>query len=117
MREARAGDATPLYQRKALLQAMQGILALAGQRHIVLVGPEGSGKRSLVYSLAQLLAEGNGRSDIGAVVQINETALLENPLGALRSVCAAPVAGFCWCRLSADSFPFALVPNCHNRCK
>ncbi|MCO5194380.1 MAG: ATP-dependent Clp protease ATP-binding subunit [Anaerolineae bacterium] len=84
MREARAGDATPLYQRKALLQAMQGILALAGQRHIVLVGPEGSGKRSLVYSLAQLLAEGNGRSDIGAVVQINETALLENPLGALR---------------------------------
>jgi ATP-dependent Clp protease ATP-binding subunit ClpC len=84
MREARAGDAVPLYQRTTLLQSMLGILALSGQRHIILVGPEGSGKRSLVFSLAQLLAEGNGRTDLDSVVQINETALLENPLGALR---------------------------------
>lgn len=84
IREARDGDVIPLYQRTALLREMMGILGLAGHRHIVLVGPEGSGKRSLVYSLAQLLAEGNGRADLSSVVQINEAALLENPLGALR---------------------------------
>lgn len=84
MQEARAGDATPLFQRTALLQQMLGILALAGQRHILLVGPEGCGKRSLVITLAQLLAENTNHTGLESVVQITEAALLENPLGALR---------------------------------
>src|SRR5690606_20054476 len=59
--------------------------ALRQPRHVVLVGDEGVGKRSLVYSLAHQLAEENGRGDIRSVVQINESALLENPLTAVRA--------------------------------
>lgn len=81
--EAQQGQAQPVYQREALLQEMLSLLGLAQQRHIILVGPEGAGKRSLVYSLALMLAErpGNFRS----LVQINEAALLENPLAAMRA--------------------------------
>ena len=83
--EARAGEARPVYQREALLQEMLNLLALADRRHVILVGPEGAGKRTLVYSLALLLAEGKGPLHLRSVVQINEAALLENPLAAVRA--------------------------------
>ena len=83
--EAREGEARPVYQREALLQEMLNLLALADRRHVILVGPEGAGKRTLVYSLALLLAEGKGPPRLRSVVQINEAALLENPLAAVRA--------------------------------
>lgn len=83
--DAKKGSAPPLYERQELLRDLGSLLALAQRRHVILVGPEGAGKRSLIYSLAQQLAEGNGAGDFRSVVQINESALLENPLAAVRA--------------------------------
>ncbi len=84
MDEARSGNAHPVYQREKLLQEILSLLALSGQRHIILVGAEGVGKRTLVYSLALLFAEGKTPGNLRSVVQMNESALLENPLATLR---------------------------------
>lgn len=85
IQEAQAGKTLPVYQRTELLREMLNLLALAQGRHIILVGPEGAGKRTLGYSLAQLLAEQKGPANLRSLVQINETALLENPLAAMRA--------------------------------
>jgi ATP-dependent Clp protease ATP-binding subunit ClpC len=83
--EAQGGHAAPVYQRQELLRELISLLSLAQKRHIILVGPEGAGKRTLAHSLAQLLAEGKGPGSLRSLVQINETALLENPLAAMRA--------------------------------
>lgn len=83
--EAQQGEATAVYQRDDLLRKLLSLLALSNQRHVILVGPEGAGKRTLAYSLALLLAENKGPRDLRSLVQINEAALLENPLAAMRS--------------------------------
>ncbi|MEW5987957.1 MAG: ATP-dependent Clp protease ATP-binding subunit, partial [Chloroflexota bacterium] len=83
--EAQQGKAQPVYQREGLLGEVMSLLALAQRRHVILVGPEGAGKRTLAYSLAQLLAEGKGPGNLRSLVQINEAALLENPLAAVRA--------------------------------
>lgn len=82
--EAQQGGASPVFQRETLLRDMISLLTLATKRHIILVGAEGAGKRTLVYSLGQLIAEGKGATNLRSVVQINEAALLENPLSAMR---------------------------------
>ncbi|HEX6383580.1 MAG TPA: ATP-dependent Clp protease ATP-binding subunit [Anaerolineae bacterium] len=83
--EAKKGSADTYYQRETLLRDLIGLLSLAQRRHVILVGPEGAGKRTVAYSLAQLLAEGKGPADLRSLVQINEAALLENPLAAMRA--------------------------------
>jgi ATP-dependent Clp protease ATP-binding subunit ClpC len=85
VQEAKEGGATAYYQREQLLRDLITLLSLSGNRHVILVGEEGVGRRTLVYSLAQLLAEGKGPEDIHAVVQMSETALLENPLATMRA--------------------------------
>ncbi|MBK8989135.1 MAG: ATP-dependent Clp protease ATP-binding subunit [Chloroflexi bacterium] len=82
--DAQRGQAQAVYQREALLNELISLLALTRRRHVILVGPEGAGKRTLVYSLAQLLAEGKGPTGLRSVVEINEPALLENPLATMR---------------------------------
>jgi ATP-dependent Clp protease ATP-binding subunit ClpC len=83
--DARAGSAQPYYQREELQREMLNLLALAKKRHIILVGPEGAGKRTLAFSLAQLLAADGAPVSLRSFVLINESALLENPLAAMRS--------------------------------
>jgi ATP-dependent Clp protease ATP-binding subunit ClpC len=83
--EAQEGLATAVYQREDLLRELISLLSLAQKRHTILVGPEGAGKRTLAYSLSQLLAEGKGPGNLRSLVQINEIALLENPLAAMRA--------------------------------
>ncbi len=83
--EAKNGKAISVYQRDSLLRDLIGLLSLSEKRHVLLVGAEGAGKRTLVYSLAQLLAENKGPDNLRSVVEINETALLENPLAAMRA--------------------------------
>ncbi|MGH2535848.1 MAG: AAA family ATPase, partial [Candidatus Promineifilaceae bacterium] len=84
--EARQGKARPVYQREALLREAMNLLALADARHIILVGPEGAGKRTLGEGLAQLLA---GRpaeeASLRSFVVMNEAALLEDPLATIRA--------------------------------
>lgn len=83
--EAKEGRATVVYERQELLRDLLSLIALAQNRHVILVGPEGAGKRTLGQSLAQAIAEGNGVTSLRSLVQISETALLENPLAAMRA--------------------------------
>jgi ATP-dependent Clp protease ATP-binding subunit ClpC len=85
VQEARDGRAQPVFQREKLLQELIGLLALSNGRNIILVGPEGAGRRTLAYSLAQLLAEGKTPLNLRSLVQMNEAALLDNPLAAIRA--------------------------------
>lgn len=85
VQEAQDGKAHPVYQRETLLRELLALLTLASRRHVILVGHEGVGKRTLAYSLAQLIAEGQGPLEARSLVQINEAALLENPLVAMRA--------------------------------
>jgi len=84
IQEAKEGNASPVYQRESLLREAINLLALSKNRHIILVGPEGAGKRTLGYSLAQLLAEHTAPVNVRSFVQISEAALLDNPLAAMR---------------------------------
>ncbi len=84
VQEAREGKALPLYQRDALLQSLLSLLGLSTRANVILVGPEGVGKKSLVLSLAQWLAEKEDAT-IRSVVMLNEIALLEDPLKAMRT--------------------------------
>jgi ATP-dependent Clp protease ATP-binding subunit ClpC len=84
IQEAKEGDTTPVYQRDKLIQEAINLLALSQKRHIILVGPEGAGKRTLAYSLAQYLAEHEAPVSFRSFVQISESALLENPKAAVR---------------------------------
>lgn len=84
--QAKAGELAPVFYREDLLRDMLSLLALAENRHIILVGPAGVGKRSLVQSLALLMAEGKGPGDLKSVITIAETALLDD---AAKSVQAA----------------------------
>ncbi|MFQ6093907.1 MAG: Clp protease N-terminal domain-containing protein, partial [bacterium] len=82
---AQKGEATPVYFREALLRDLMTVLSLATNRHGILVGPPGAGKRCLVYSLALLIAEGKGPEGLKAVIEIAEPALLDNPSVAVKS--------------------------------
>lgn len=83
--EAKAGRATVVFERQELLRDLISLIGLAQNRHVILVGPEGAGKRTLGQSLAQYLAEGEGLNELRSLVQISETALFENPLTAVRA--------------------------------
>jgi ATP-dependent Clp protease ATP-binding subunit ClpC len=85
VQEAQAGKAMAVYQREQLQRDLISLLSLSSKRHVILVGPEGAGKRTLAYSLAQLLAEGKGMQNLRSLVEMSETALLENPLATVRS--------------------------------
>ena len=92
--EARQGQAQSLYQRTDLLNQMLTLLALSHNKNIILVGPEGSGRRSLAYSLAQIIAEQTADNNkIRSLVEINESALLENPLAAVRAAMRRATGG------------------------
>jgi ATP-dependent Clp protease ATP-binding subunit ClpC len=82
---ARKGEATPVYFREALLRDLITMLSLVTNRHVILVGPPGAGKRTLVYSLALLIAEGKGPEGLKSVIEIVEQALLDDPPTAVKS--------------------------------
>ncbi len=68
-----------IYHRVDLQDKLINLLSIASHRHVILVGAAGVGKRSLVLSLAQLIAEGKGPARIKSVIEIDERALLDDP--------------------------------------
>jgi ATP-dependent Clp protease ATP-binding subunit ClpC len=91
--DARAGELTPTFFRENLLRELISVLSQTGQRHVLLIGAAGSGRRSLAYSLALLIAENRGPQEIDRVVEIAESALLDNPVEALRSGVKQAIGG------------------------
>jgi ATP-dependent Clp protease ATP-binding subunit ClpC len=82
---ARDGQLQPVYYRQDLLRDLLNLLSLARDRHVILVGPAGVGKRSLVHSLALLVAEGEGPRGVESVVEIAEPALLADASRAVQA--------------------------------
>ncbi|MEM9951127.1 MAG: ATP-dependent Clp protease ATP-binding subunit [Chloroflexota bacterium] len=82
---ARGRETKQYYEREELLQEMMAILSQAHSRHIVLVGADGVGKRSLAYSLASLIAEGKGPRNLTNLVTLNERDLIDNELQTIRA--------------------------------
>jgi ATP-dependent Clp protease ATP-binding subunit ClpC len=83
--ESKAGKLRAVYFREGLLRDIINILSQSVNRHIILVGPDGVGKRTLAYSLALLMSEGKGPSGLSNLVQIDETALLDSDQKAVRA--------------------------------
>jgi ATP-dependent Clp protease ATP-binding subunit ClpC len=83
--QAKNGQPVPVYFREELLRELVNLLAMARDRHVVLVGPSGVGKQALVQALAQVMAQGKGPGGLKSVVQLNEPALLDNSLSALQA--------------------------------
>jgi ATP-dependent Clp protease ATP-binding subunit ClpC len=82
---AREGQLQPVYYRQDLLRDLLNLLSLVRDRHVILVGPAGVGKRSLVHSMALLIAEGQGPPNLQSVVSIAEPALLADASRALQA--------------------------------
>jgi len=82
---AKAGDLRAVYFREGLLREIINILSQSVNRHVILVGPEGVGKRTLAYSLALLMSQGKGPARLANLVQIDETALLDSDQKAIRA--------------------------------
>ncbi|HSD82351.1 MAG TPA: AAA family ATPase, partial [Anaerolineae bacterium] len=91
--DARAGELNPTYFRENLLRELISVLSQSGQRHVLLIGAAGSGRRSLAYSLALLIAENRGPQGIDRVIEVAESALLDNPVEALRSGVKQAIGG------------------------
>lgn len=90
---AKSGDLRAVYFREDLLRYMINILSQAINRHIILLGPDGVGKRTLAYSLALLMAEGKGPAGLKSLVQIDEAALLDNDQQAIRAGMSKAMGG------------------------
>lgn len=83
--DAKAGTLKAVYFREDLLRYIINIISQSVKRHVILVGPDGVGKRTLAYSLALLMAEGKGPAGLTNLVQIDEAALLDNDQKAVRA--------------------------------
>jgi ATP-dependent Clp protease ATP-binding subunit ClpC len=83
--QAKAGKLRAVYFREGLLRDMVNILSQSVKRHIILIGPDGVGKRTLAYSLGLLMSEGKGPAGLKNFVQIDETSLLDNDQKTVRA--------------------------------
>ncbi|MFN8373262.1 MAG: ATP-dependent Clp protease ATP-binding subunit [Anaerolineae bacterium] len=82
---AKEGKLRAVYFREGLLRDVMNILSQAVNRHVILLGPDGVGKRTLAYSLALLMSEGKGPTGLKSLVQVDEAALLDSDQKAVRA--------------------------------
>jgi len=68
----------PIYQRQDLLNDLVNRLSIMQGRHVILVGPVGVGKRSLVLALAQIVKTGQGPTGLQKVIELDEINLLSD---------------------------------------
>ena len=93
VKRAKRGLLRAVHFREDLLRSMINVLTQSINRHIILVGPDGVGKRRLAYSLALLMAEEKGPTGLSNLVQISETALLDGDQEAFRAGMSAARRG------------------------
>jgi len=93
VKRAKRGLLRAVHFREDLLRNMMNVLTQSVNRHIILLGPDGVGKRTLAYSLALLMAEDKGPSGLFNLVQISETALLDGDQEAFRAGMSAARRG------------------------
>jgi ATP-dependent Clp protease ATP-binding subunit ClpC len=82
---AKKGSVRAVYFRDDLLRQLTNMLSQRVNRHVILIGPDGVGKRTLAYSLGLLMAEGKGPTGLNKLVTVEEGALLDNPVQAVIS--------------------------------
>jgi ATP-dependent Clp protease ATP-binding subunit ClpC len=87
------GKARAVYFRDPLLKELINMLSQRINRNVILIGPDGVGKRSLVYSLGLLMAEGKGPVGLTRLVSVEESALLDNSAQAITSGLAQAKGG------------------------
>ncbi|MDE2950604.1 MAG: ATP-dependent Clp protease ATP-binding subunit [Chloroflexota bacterium] len=93
VKRAKRGLLRAVHFREDLLRNMINVLTQSVNRHIILIGPDGVGKRTLAYSLALLMAEDKGPNGLSNLVQISETALLDGDQEAFRAGMSAARRG------------------------
>src|SRR5579859_2246651 len=79
------GNVKAVYFRDDLLKQLTNMLSQKINRHVIMIGPDGVGKRTLAYSLGLLMAEGKGPAGLTKLVTVDESALLDNPVQAVVS--------------------------------
>lgn len=79
------GNIEPYYYRDELLQKMISILTQRINRHVILVGQDGVGKRSLALSLGHLIAENKGPKGIHNLIEMNERDLIDKEVETVRA--------------------------------
>jgi ATP-dependent Clp protease ATP-binding subunit ClpC len=82
---AKKGSVRAVYFRDGLLRELTNMLSQKVNRNVILIGPDGVGKRTLAYSLGLLMAEGKGPAGLNKLVTVEEVALLDNPVQAVVS--------------------------------
>ncbi len=83
--DVKKGSVRAVYFRDGLLRDLINMLSQKVNRHVLLIGPDGVGKRTLAYSLGLMMAEGKGPIGLNKLVTVDETALLDNPVQAIVS--------------------------------
>lgn len=91
--KAKSGSLGPIYLRSDLLANLTNLLSMTVNRHLILLGPTGVGKRSLVLGLAKLLAQNQGPAGVKSVIQLNEQALVDDDYAVLQAGLAAARGG------------------------
>jgi len=82
---ARQEQLAPVFPRDNLLRNLMNVLSMTTARHVILTGPAGVGRHSLVLALAGRVAQGKGPAGLNSVVQMNEHALLDDALTTLQA--------------------------------
>ncbi|MBU6336161.1 MAG: ATP-dependent Clp protease ATP-binding subunit, partial [Chloroflexi bacterium] len=72
------------FPRARLLHELTTLLAHANGRNVILTGPSGVGRRSLVQGLAFTVVEGRGPRGIDKIIEVSEAAWLDNPALAMQ---------------------------------
>ena len=86
LQEAQEGQATAVYQREELLRELLNLLSLSSKRHVILSGTgRVAGGARWFTAWPSCWRRAKGPDSFRSVVQMNETALLENPLATMRA--------------------------------
>ncbi len=81
---AKKGLLSPVFPREKLLQELISLMSLAADRNVFLLGTSGSGRRALAQSLAFLIAERKGPANLKSIIEVSESAWLDNPQLAMQ---------------------------------